>query len=516
MKFKASFTNLFLKLFLLVSFSGVSQDYVVEKVPNRYRLSWETVSMSEEPDLGFVGIGFDLFSRTHQSTERYFGITSYSTMQGIRPGLITLGVSSGLRTKLFESGLFLDLGGFVGGGGGGAADDGGGLIVRPHLFVEKRLGNLGLHLGVSRIDFPTGNISGNQLHFGLSLQGDNYFKTKEIASSAIEISAPRIRSFRFGLVGTRYFQLQKGSDSDKATKPLGTAGLVGIQIEKRLDKYWHGVFKTNGAFQGGIDGYMSILVGMGGRYALVNEGLSLKTNLLFGPSGGGAIKSGGGAIAQAEVGFSLRLKNDYDLQLMTGKTWSPWGDFTTNHFELSLGKSFELLAPTKLPKGVTHFKVPASDYSENHLSFATFNRTYFSSSKALDKSGRPYLTSFQLLGFEVQKHLNDRFRLHGGTVWAYQGDYGAYAEGLLGATYSIPFYNHWEFVTKAVFGAAGGGNINLGSGLLFQYAIGIERILSPKSNVYVHFGKVNPLEGNFTPYSLDFGFKFQLHQLLKK
>ena len=59
-------------------------------------------------------------------------------------------------------------------------------------------------------------------------------------------------------------------------------------------------------------------------------------------------------------------------------------------------------------------------------------------------------------------------------------------------------------------------DINLGSGLLFQYAIGIERILSPKSNVYVHFGKVNPLEGNFTPYSLDFGFKFQLHQLLKK
>ena len=62
MKFKTSFTNLFLKLFLLVSFSVVSQDYLVEKVPNRYRLSWETVSMSEEPDLGFVGIGFDLFS----------------------------------------------------------------------------------------------------------------------------------------------------------------------------------------------------------------------------------------------------------------------------------------------------------------------------------------------------------------------------------------------------------------------------------------------------------------------
>ena len=45
MKFKTSFTNLFLKLFLLVSFSVVSQDLPSSK---RFqivtRLSWETVS----------------------------------------------------------------------------------------------------------------------------------------------------------------------------------------------------------------------------------------------------------------------------------------------------------------------------------------------------------------------------------------------------------------------------------------------------------------------------------------
>ena len=114
-------------IFLCFSLFSFSQEYSVEKFPNRVRLSWETVSMSTEADLGFVGIGFDLFHLVKNANTIYVGVNSYSAVTGIRPGLITLGMSAGWSPQLTKSGLFLDVGGFLGGGGGGGADDGGGL-----------------------------------------------------------------------------------------------------------------------------------------------------------------------------------------------------------------------------------------------------------------------------------------------------------------------------------------------------------------------------------------------------
>ena len=49
-------------VFLFVFFGIQAQDYTVEKIPNRYRLSWETVAMTEEPDLGFVGLDLICFN----------------------------------------------------------------------------------------------------------------------------------------------------------------------------------------------------------------------------------------------------------------------------------------------------------------------------------------------------------------------------------------------------------------------------------------------------------------------
>lgn len=505
--------NVIVSIFLFVFVGAYAQEYTVKTFPNRYRFSWETVGMTEEPDLGFVGIGFDLFELVKPSSSIYVGINSYSAMSGIRPGLITFGMSAGWCPNIFTETLSLDLGGFIGGGGGGGAADGGGLILRPHIAIEKRIGKLGLRLGYSRIDFPSGAITGNQFNAGLTLYGNNYFKT---ANQQVEKINPNLvfsNKLRIAMVGTQYFNLKEGSTS--ADYEIDYIGLVGIQVERTYSDYFYGILKANGAFAGGADGYMSILIGGGLRYPILNKHVSLESRLLFGPSGGGSVESGGGATAQAEAGFAVFLGNGYDLKLMAGKTVSPWGDFNSNHIEIGIGKSFERLFPDKLPDNATTFNIDSEAYYDNHMAFSVYNRTYFPPD-AYRKDGVKYLSSFNLLGFEIQKYIGERWSINGGTVWAYQGDYGAYAEGLLGATYHQPITNNWNVTLRAMFGAAGGGSIDLGSGLLFEYTLGIERRLSDSWHLFVNGGKVQPLEGNFTPYSLDVGLKFHIHQLLKK
>jgi len=149
------------------------------------------------------------------------------------------------------------------------------------------------------------------------------------------------------------------------------------------------------------------------------------------------------------------------------------------------------------------------------MAFTTYNRTYLPP-KRRRKDGDYYLSSFQSVCFEIQKYIGERFTINGGTVWAYQGDYGAYAEGLVGATYYQPLTATTNLAFRGMVGAAGGGAIDLGSGLLFEYSVGVARKLNSKWDLFLDVGKTQPFEGNFTPFSIDVGVKVHINQLVKK
>lgn len=500
-------------LFGMFSFLVFAQEYSVELFPNRVRMSWETVSMSTESDLGFVGIGFDLFHLVKKTNTVYVGINSFSAVTGIRPGLITIGMSGGWCPQISKKGLFLDVGGFIGGGGGGGADDGGGLIIRPHVNLEQRFGKLGVRLGMSRIDFPSGNITGNQVNVGFTYHGTNFFKVNETGYRLVASEELATKKIRVAMVGTQYFNLSQGSVSDKPD--VVNVGLLGMQLEASINASIYGMLKLNGAMSGGTDGYMSIFIGMGGRLPILENRLYVESRLLMGPTGGGGVESGGGATAQAEVGFSVQLGNSYDLKVMTGKTFSPWGPFDANHVEIGVGKSFDRLFPEKISKSMESFNVSSKKYYQNNIAFSFGNRTYFPPNLPT-KNGDLYLKSFNSLVFEVQKFIGKRVSINGGTVWAYEGDYGAYAEGLLGITYYQPIFQDTKLSVKGMIGAAGGGAIDVGAGLLFEYALGLERAINDRLDAFIHLGQTQPIEGNFNPISLDLGFKFHISQLLLK
>ncbi|MFC2109730.1 hypothetical protein ACFLRU_01280 [Bacteroidota bacterium] len=494
------------------------REFTIEKKIARIRLSGETMFMEDEANIGMIGIGYDLFGLIKKHPNVYLGVNSFSAMTGERAGIFSFGVSAGLKKRFFRTSLMYDLGVYVGGGGGGGAPDGGGLIVRPHFEFEQRVSKgLSLRAGLAKIDFPTGTISSTHFSFGVTLDERFYQVKEKINNDLKSFSEFKLNEHRISLVNTVYtsFQGDVVEDYNNTTYiPGENIELIGIQFDKFFTKNFYGSLEFNGAYGGGVDGFMSYFIGGGMTLPILSNKLFYDLRFLAGPSGGGAVATGGGASFQIETGLGIQIFKEYQLKVLAGKTFAPSGTFEAFHYDFVFGKTFELFGGIS-NKTKTSFNLKTEGYKLQDFSFSVFNRTYFPPNLK-DKNGIKYDHSFNLIGFEVAKRLTKNLSLAGSTVWAYQGSYGAYGEGWLGVIGHQSLNKNWEINAKLMAGAGGGGGIILGSGLLFQYTAGIERKLSEGISLFANFGRFKPLEGNFNPIILDIGFKFNLSQLTFK
>lgn len=500
-------------LFFFILFLHVpAQEVEFRKHKVSYKLSYETLKMKGEKDIGMAGIGADLFI-FEKLPNLYLTLNSYSAVAGDRPGLISFGMGAGYVQPLFDSGFALDGGIFIGGGGGANAPDGGGLITREHLNLVYRFGNFSVFGGYSRMDFPTGSMGGNNLNFGLSLFSS--FDTAHEASDPGADTETKKSKFRFTMLGTRYLGFSEGpfQPSSSANTKKNNPQLIGIEIDKFINDRFYAALKLNGAVTGGIDGFMNYLIGLGYEQPLGGNALSLDIQGLLGPSGGGAADTGGGLIVQGNLGLRANFGSGYGFKAGLGQSYAPEGNFNGTFFELGLTKSFSLISPESNQADRPYRLKPGEKL--HGFGFEFLNRTYFPPN-ALDKNHKEYDGFFNLLGFQLSKELNKNFSMLGSTYWAYQGSYGAYAEGWLGIEYNWPFAEKWFFDTRLLGGAVGGGGISLGSGLAFQYGAGLGRKVSGAWNISLNAGRMQGLKGNFRPYFLDLGIAYQFGQVSKK
>ncbi|MDO6802741.1 hypothetical protein Q4595_09785 [Wenyingzhuangia sp. 1_MG-2023] len=495
---------------------GFSQNYLVEKLPSRVRLSGESIHMDGEPDMGFLGIGYEVFGLAQKFPNWYFGVNTYSALTGMRSGFFVFGVSTGIHKPLYKNKLFYDAGLFLGGGGGSAAPDGGGFMVRPHLDLEAKISKImAIRLGITGVDFPDGGaITSLHANLGLTMDVDTYFSRNTNFKNDKTIQKPSgFYKLNASMLSTTLFNFSKG--------PLKTTGvnsadfpaisLIGFELNRFLTEHLYATVELGGAYKGGVDGFMMYLSGLGYELPFLKNYFVLDFRALIGGAGGGAVEFGGGLATQFEAGLGVHIK-DYLLKVNLGKTYAPNGEFESNQVDISLGRTFKLYKnQSDLREGV----VAEEDVTLEEFNFSTYNRAYVSGSKR-DKSGRLYDKVFNLIGFEVEKKFNQNLGLVAATVWAYQGNYGAYAEGWLGMQYYIPLHKTWSLSTKGMIGAGGGGDINLGNGLAFQYGLGIEKKVNKRCGIFLNVGQVRPVQnGNFTPVLVDLGLKLNINQLVK-
>ncbi|MGF1532225.1 MAG: hypothetical protein ACFCUI_00870 [Bernardetiaceae bacterium] len=453
----------------------------------RVRLSYEQMPLRDFADMGLVGIGVDAFGLVPALPRLYLGLGSYSATVGQFGGLFTFGGQVGYAPFLHPKWL-LDVGFFLGGGGGAAAPDGDGIAVRPHVALEYRVGQAGIRGEIVHHNFLTGSLSGTYAALGLSL--NTRFLYAPTKSTTWHTPAPAQHRLAVSFLN---YHLREGSVVRPDYDYDQLVGLLGIQYDYFLAKHLYATLELYGAGLGGIDGYMSYLLGAGLTTNSQNR-LSAELRGLAGNSGGGAVLTGGGLTLQAELALNLNLWQGYFLRASAGETFAPDGKLSARHFEVGFGmRSFNYLAVKAKPT----LLIPSDSLKSGQTEIYFGHQQYLAPQGITDKNQLPY-RDMGLLVMGARRYLRSWLSLAGQTRWAYLGgDYGAYAEGLLGLGLhkQVLRQRTLEISLPLYLGAGGGGGIDRGSGIHLEYGLslayayndwkligGLSQISSPNGN----------------------------------
>ena len=96
------------------------------------------------------------------------------------------------------------------------------------------------------------------------------------------------------------------------------------------------------------------------------------------------------------------------------------------------------------------------------------------------------------------------------------GDYGAYAEGLVGLSIPLIKYKKISISLPSYIVVAGGGGIDVGNGIGVQFNLSTEYNISKNNALSFSIGKLNMYKGNYKPVSFNIGLSQDLFFPLNK
>ena len=453
-----------------------------------WSLSQETWALPDNERMGMVGGRVLMDVLPHLQ----LGVASYGAVRGERGGFITLGGEAQTRWPL---GARHDLVGglFVGGGGGrdGRTLAGGGLMLRTHLGVEQQLGSgHRLGLGVSHVDFPDGRIRSTQPYLSYAYDFDSHLyggwpQRLDLRSS----DTAWLSEQEFAVTG-RHYQFARGVTRDDGVSPQHRSlQLLGAQWTGYLSPHWFVTLEAEGALGGQNSGYMQILPGLGYRLPLSTHQM-LKLHASLGPAGGGGADTGGGTLTDVGVSWQMRLLPRQSLELTLSDVRAPSHSFHATSVGI---------------KWVHHLQRPAGDIpvdglDTERLRMRLVNQTY----RGASADWRCCYPEQRVdnLGLQLDYMLSPvsearQWFLSGQGLAAYKGQAGAYMTGLVGGGVHQRLSERWHAEAEALVGAAGGGGLRTGGGLVAQVNAGLGYQLTPRLALLASLGRMQAVHDSF-------------------
>ena len=461
------------------------------------RFSFEEIDM---PDAGELMGLYSIGAYDQLNSWLYGGITLYGAATGSRGGFFTGGYTLGVEHHLTDKWIF-DSGGYVGAGGGGAAAQGGGLMIRPHIGLKYDLSWSKLGLNYSYVDFPNGDISSDAIALSLDIpftspifswKNDGLTVADQFGADLSNVS--RHRSHLAARV--RAYYPSSNSKTTSGGSFDDSIGLVGVDYSYFLDENWFATFETAGAVVGGVGGYAELLGGIGYRLPLTKDDrLALLPALTIGGAGGGAVDTGGGFVARANLGLEYKLFPDLNIIIDGGYLTAPDGNFDTPYYGFNLAYVMQNFARDQKGAPLTKTEL----IKTNKWRFRPAHQWYFDAQR---KNSSP--RDMQLLGGKIDWMIGDWWYLTGQALSAYEGGAGGYSEGHWGVGVLGPSWRNWQLYGEMLIGAGGGGGVDSGSALLYKPSIGVEYNLNKDFSLKTGIGKVISKEGNLDANTLDF------------
>lgn len=485
----------------------------ITKTKARIRTDYELVKVSDSEDMGMLGIHYDFFP-IKQYQQIYFGVGSLGAVHGDRGGFFTGGLSAGWLQN-FHKKHYVDIGAHIAGGGGAEAFPGSGMLFRSHLGYEYQVNDSAIRIGVANTRFiDTTNPNSNDIHpyIGLTLSADfiNSFLSTE---SVFENNGFKLS--RYDIAPAVMTYSPKDNISLRSGKPHNETGvLLGMQWNKFSSKNnFYSSVGFYGAGSGGIDGYATVLAGVGWRHKLTRR-IYLDAKGLVGLGGGGDVDTGGGLYYQPMIGGGIILSRDWSVDLLAGQTLADDGGFEANTLMFALNWTPNVLNPNSANTsfGLSKFE------SVKWRAFVD-HKTYLPDSGIYDKSGAEYASSINLLGFGVEKPITDWMAISGRGYGAWSGGVGAYAEGLFGVqlhTGDMLSQYNTQIEVRYDIGVAGGGGMEVGDGVINQLIIGAKYAISDTLSLRAELGRMQAIDGTFAADTMIIGVDWEFGLPVKR
>ncbi len=483
--------------------------YGQEKIPNSNlqtgfgQLNFLPVTMpNNEVNMNLSGVHYNV----NLNNWSYLGLGFYGAIGGIRGGLFTLGINVGTQFNITKK-LFIDSGIHFGGGGGASAPDGGGAFILPHINLGYDFKHFSLTTGYSYINFfDQGNISSHQINAGiqipLSFDTSNFdHNNKKFRINELEASSWNKSSNRLSLMmHLNNLKVNKGSYEGQ------TIRLAGFELNSYFNNSLFFFLKADGAYHGIKAGYMDILLGAGYHLSMNRNNTNILAKFGVGAGGGGGVDTQGGVLIYPDLSIEQRVFDNIYLSLNKGYLMSPNSHFVTSSYGLGVKYYIDKDGIQSNGNSFTNGKFKGIE--------TTIKQELYFKAQRDQGSGQ----NMQQISMQINFFLNKYFYAAGETSFANFGGAGAYAEGIVGlGVRSKPIFNSTTAVfTQFLGGAAGGGGISTGQGLIIKPSIGIDFKISEKLGLKGAVGYVGSRGGKLNTTFLNLGLSYRFSFLSMK
>jgi len=483
----------------LFCFSSISNASSVEVLDNSLDFTYENLSLPKNEVMGLVGANYLI----NLNSGLNYGLGVYGATRGKRGGFFTGGGQLQYQVRASKL-LGFGLEGFVGGGGGGGAPQGGGLMIRGGAYFALPVNTHLLKLGYSKVSFPNGEIESDQFYLGYNYS----FKTLHIASWSVEpikFSSQFGEKYAMAIVPqnfsfqTSFYFPQDNTKGVSGKEMTNRLDVIGIRYQSHLVNSWWFDFETGGALGGGIDGFAQVFGGL--SYKLpISRRLGLSAGSQLGAAGGGDVYTGGGTVAKFYTGLEFKLLNSWHLFAHLGYLTAPGGKFEATTFNVNVAKYYEGLSFSN--SGVSYKNRKIYNRKFRIRSGIQSYSYYLRHSRKSPQVRNHPVTSVQL---KLDSFMNESFYFSGHAIGAMDGKAGGYAVGLVGAGYQITNVFNAEFL----FGAAGGGGIDVGHGVILEPGINYEIPLSEQWSLEAGLGFIQAIDGKLSSWVTSFGTSYR-------
>lgn len=462
-----------------------------------YQRTIECVRLDDYEDFVLSNSSY-LLTKAKGAYRFAYGLEIQEAIKGEFGGLYVFGLATDLDYRIKKLPISLNTNGFIGGGGGAGAPDGSGLAYRYAFGIKAHVNpNFNVLARYSNYNFPTGSISGKQVQLGFSYGFDSVFNNA--------LNQARTAQQSVSLQGL-YMDLDK-SDSQRLNGDY-QAKLISVEYASSFHDKVEGLIRLQAAISSDVDGFMAYYTGL--SYSLIkHRNFEWKLNSLMGSCGGGGMQTSGGLAYLLETEFDLTFSNK-TLSISKGYNASYAGGFAANYIQLGLKYQFEsslrLGAKGKQMETVENFK-------RTHLDIKAGLEVH-KAPNAVDYNGLWY-QDMSLMHFGLSYPIAKNIDLLGETRWAMGGDYGAYAEGIVGVSTCILNYKKLRFKLPVQVVVAGGGGIDVGKGVGVQLNLASDYMISETASISLSVGKLTMMNGNYNPLSFHVGYQQNLFFYLK-